>query len=174
MMTEENQNVIDSGQSELTQLVQRGMAGDRSVLPALRQLLDTRTELWREVHTLAERVEQTWLQVLSGEDLVTQEILSRQLQEMKMALNGPYATPLERLLVERITIGWLQMQQAELMAVRQVQQHGSLLESWVQQRQDRVQARLLVAVKALAQVRKLLRPQMAVQVNIAQQQVNVG
>jgi hypothetical protein len=36
-----------------------------------------------------------------------------------------------------------------------------------------VQQRFLLAVKALAQVRKLLRPGTAVQVNIAQQQVNL-
>src|SRR5262249_8328204 len=47
-------------------------------------------------------------------------------------------------------------------------------EVWVQQRQDRAQARFLAAIKALAQVRKLLKPGTTVQVNIAQQQVNLG
>jgi hypothetical protein len=66
------------------------------------------------------------------------------------------------------------VQQAEFMAVQMVQKHQVNQEGWVQQRQDRAQHRFLAAVKALAQVRKLLRPQTAVQVNIAQQQVNVG
>jgi hypothetical protein len=58
---------------------------------------------------------------------------------------------------------------------RQIQQRsGGVESSWVQHRQDRTQHRFLAAVKALAQVRKLLQPSPRVQVNIAQQQVNVG
>ena len=151
-------------QADLTQLVQRGMTGDRTVLPAIRQLLDTRPALWREVDSLTARVEQAWLALLAGSDLVAQEILVRQLQTLKHELEGPQPTPLERLLVERIAVCWLQVQHADLIATRQGQQSVT----WVQQRQDRLQGRLLAAVKALAQVRKLLRPGTAVQVHIAQ------
>ena len=45
-------------------------------------------------------------------------------------------------------------------------------ENGVLRRQDRAQQRFLAAVKALAQVRKLLQPSARLQVNIAQQQVN--
>ena len=47
-------------QTDLTLLVQRGMTGDRTVLPAIRQLLDTQPVLWREVDSLAVQVEQAW------------------------------------------------------------------------------------------------------------------
>jgi hypothetical protein len=145
------------------------MTGDRTVLPAIRQLLDTRPALWQDVASLATHVEQAWLALLAGPDLVAQEILRRQLHVFKHELEGPSPTPLERLLVERIAVCWLQVQHADLVATR----HSQQSETWVQQRQDRVQARLLAAVKALAQVRKLLRPGPMVQVNIAQQ-VKVG
>jgi hypothetical protein len=140
------------------------MTGDRTVLPAIRQLLDTQPVLWREVDSLAVRVEQAWMELLTGSDLVAQEILLRQLQTLKRELEGPDPTPLERLLVERIAVGWLQVQHADLIATR----HSQQSETGIQQRQDRVQSRLLAAVKALAQVRKLLRPGPTVQVNIAQ------
>ena len=65
------------------------------------------------------------------------------------------------------------MQQAQLMALQTLQKHQYGQDHWTQQRLDRGQTRLLAAIKALAQVRKLLRPQAMVQVNIAQQQVNV-
>ena len=156
-------------QAELTQLVQRGMTGDRTVLPAIRQLLDTRPVLWQEVDSLAAHVEQAWMALLAGPDLVAQEILVRQLQTLKQELEGPQPTPLERLLIERIAVCWLQVQHADLVATR----HGQQFVTWIQQRQDRLQGRLLAAVKALAQVRKLLRPGPMVQVNIAQQ-VKVG
>ena len=156
--------------TSLQTLVQRGMDGDRTVLPALRELLTTRPELWRHLRTLGMQVEHAWIQVLAGTDLVSQEVLAQQLQMLKVELGGPSPTPLEQILVERIVVCWLQMQQADLWAARHVTQH----DTWSEQRQDRAQGRLLAAVKALAQVRKLLRPGTAIQVNIAQQQVNVG
>ena len=42
---------------QLQDLVQRGMQGDREVLPALRTFLDTEPALWKEVGTLGEKVE---------------------------------------------------------------------------------------------------------------------
>jgi hypothetical protein len=159
--------------TELETLVRQGMAGDQSVLPALRDLLDTRPELWQDLHTLADRVRQAWLQRLTGTDVVAQELLTRQLQALQAAVAGPYPTPLERLLVERIALCWLQVQQADLTAAQMLTKSSSAQESWVQQRQDRAQGRLLMAIKTLAQVRKLLRPGATVQVTIAQQ-VNVG
>ena len=164
-MDEHQDGVMTMTQADLTQLVQRGMTGDRTVLPAIRQLLDTRPALWREVDSLTAQVEQAWMALLAGPDLVAQEILVRQLQTLKQELEGPQPTPLERLLIERIAVCWLQVQHADLVATRHSQQSVT----WVQQRQDRLQGRLLAAVKALAQVRKLLRPGPMVQVNIAQQ-----
>jgi hypothetical protein len=163
-MHEQHDSVMTMPQTDLTQLVQRGMTGDRTVLPAIRQLLDTQPVLWREVESLAVRVEQAWMELLAGPDLVAQEILTRQLQTLKRELEGPEPTPLERLIIERIAVCWLQVQHADLVATR----HGQQSETGMQQRQDRLQGRLLAAVKALAQVRKLLRPGPMVQVNIAQ------
>ena len=40
-MHEQQDGVMTMTQTDLTQLVQRGMTGDRTVLPAIRQLLDT-------------------------------------------------------------------------------------------------------------------------------------
>jgi hypothetical protein len=110
---------------------------------------------------------------MTGTDVIAQEILTRQLQALQADVAGPAATPLEHLLIERIAMCWLQMQQADLTAAQMLAKPSPVQESWVQQRQDRAQGRLLSAIKALAQVRKLLRPSATVQVNIAQQ-VNVG
>jgi hypothetical protein len=115
------------------------------------------------------QVEHAWIQVLAGTDLVAQEVLAQQLQVLKAELGGPSPTPLEQLLIDRIVVTWVQVCQADLWAAQHVTQH----DTWIAQRQDRAQGRLLTAVKALAQVRKLLRPRTAIQVNIAQQ-VNVG
>jgi hypothetical protein len=44
-------------QRELMELVQRGTAGDREVLPAIRKLLDQTPALWEEARSLAMQVE---------------------------------------------------------------------------------------------------------------------
>src|SRR5687768_8155489 len=56
--------------TSLQTLVQRGMDGDRTVLPALRELLTTRPELWRHLRTLGMQVEHARIEVLAGTDLV--------------------------------------------------------------------------------------------------------
>ena len=163
--------------ASLQSLVHRGMAGEREVLPALRELLTTRPELWRHLRTLGMQVEHAWIQVIAGTDLVAQEVLAQQLQVLKVELSGLNPTALEQLLVERIAVCWLQTCQASLQASHQLQTTPRQLpdqENWLQQRQDRAQARLLAAIKTLAQIRKLLRPHTTVEVTIAQQHVNVG
>ena len=92
-MDDNHDGVMTTTQADLTQLVHRGMTGDRTVLPAIRQLLDTRPALWREVDSLTARVEQAWMALLAGPDLVAQEILVRQLQTLKHELEGPQPTP---------------------------------------------------------------------------------
>ena len=161
-------------QDNLTQLVKRGMAGDREALPTIRELLDRSPALWQNATDLASQVEKKWLRVLAGDDFVTQEILSRQTAMLKAQLAGQAPTGLEQLLVERIIVCWLQVQQAELRAADRLGRTGSVLSNTEENRLDKVNRRFLMAIKSLAQVRKLLRPGAAVQVNIAQQQVNMA
>jgi hypothetical protein len=161
-------------QNALTELVQRGRAGDREVLPALRDLLDQTPALWQEARELATQVERAWVRTLAGTDLVSQELLERQATALKAQLAGPSPTPLEHLLVERIVVCWLQVQQAELRAAERLRHQSPVLSHAEEHRLDKVHRRFLTAVKTLAQVRKLLRRGAAVQVNIAQQQVNMA
>ena len=88
---------------------------------------------------------------------------------LRKDLLGDDPTPLERLLVDRIVVTWLQVQYCDFnygvrkdLSVAQ-SEHASRY-------QDRVQRRHLAACKALAQVRKL---EVNIQVNIAEKQINV-
>ncbi len=75
------------------------------------------------------------------------------------------------LLVERVTLCWLQVHQAEGLYAQRL---GSLDVEWTdcyQRRIDRAQRRYLQAIRTLAQVRRLAAPA-AVQINVAEQQVN--
>ena len=109
---------------------------------------------------------------MSGNDLVSKEILTNQIAVLKKQIAGPTPTPLEQLLADRIVVCWLQVQQAELRAANRLENNGWVLSNAEENRLDKVNKRFLAAVKSLAQVRKLLTPK--VQVNIANQQVNVA
>jgi hypothetical protein len=165
---------VEIVQDNLTQLVRCGMAGDREALPAIRELFDQTPVRWKNASSLADQVERRWLQVVSGTDLVTREILTHQMAVLKSQIAGPTPTPLEQLLADRIVVCWLQVQQAELRAANRLSKNGWVLSNAEENRLDKVNRRFLAAVKNLAQIRKLLRPGASVQVNIAQQQVNMA
>jgi hypothetical protein len=97
-----------------------------------------------------------------------------QADTMRKELAGHNPSPSENVLINRVVLDWLHAQASELMC----QQYGnasgiSLAQADFYQKQaERAQKRLLRSVTSLAQVRKLLGP--TVQVNVAQQQVNVA
>jgi hypothetical protein len=67
---------------------------------------------------------------------------------------------------------WLRLSIAEAMDAQAPPDRSPGQAEWAQTQIDRAQKRFVEASKAWAQVRRLLSP--AVQVNIAQQQVNVA
>ncbi len=160
----------DMVQDNVVQLVQRGMAGDREVLPAIREMLNQSPSLWQDASNLTTELEQTWIKTLAGDDLVTREVLTRQVDMLKATLAGPHPSPLETLLIERIATCYLALNQADLLAAKRLR-HSRVLSSAEENRLDKVQKRYLDSVKSLAQVRKLLMPK--VQVNLAQNQINM-
>ncbi|MBM3980699.1 MAG: hypothetical protein FJ304_10515 [Planctomycetes bacterium] len=78
---------------------------------------------------------------------------------------------MERVIVERVVVCWLQVQDAELRAGRGQKEAIFRQADFNQRRMDATNRRFLAAVKALALVRKLGVP--ALRVNIAKKQVNV-
>src|SRR5438552_1184158 len=94
---------------ELRNLVAAAEGGDPESLSKLRELLDSHPEIWQACGDLGGIVEQTLMDLVSGSNLVLKESLARKLTEMKVELSGPAPTPLEKLLVERITACWLQV-----------------------------------------------------------------
>src|SRR5262249_31399952 len=70
-------------------------------------------------------------------------------------------SPLESLLIERIGLCWLAVHHAELDAASALKkdQGASSLSLYAQKRLDSCHRRYLLAIRQLATVRKLLRPQ---------------
>ena len=155
----------------LENLVQMAQQGDSSTLPAIRQFLDQVPALWEDSRILAQQVERTWLTTLCGQDLVSQEVIEREVQALRRQLLGANPSPLESLLVDRICACWLAVQHAEIHAAKRLTTHSVALSTAQEQRLDKVHRRFLTAIRELARVRKLLRPETKFQVNIGAQQI---
>ena len=88
--------------------------GEQAVMPELRGLLDTTPDLWRQLGDIAKHVEATWVKLLAGNDLLTQECLHREAERRRTELLGDDPTPIERHLIETIVASWLQVKHAEM------------------------------------------------------------
>ncbi len=95
----------------------------------------------------------------------------RRFKEMQNELGYKTASPLERLLIERIVWCWYHLQNAEAYYLKQMSGSSLAVAGYAQQGLDRAQKRYIHAVQSLAVVRRLQIP--AVQVNIGEKQVNV-
>jgi hypothetical protein len=128
-------------------------------MPRLRQLLDAHSGLWRECGDLAQHAEDAWLRLVAGGNLMLRESLLRTLDELRAELTIDPASPLERLLVQRVVVSWLQASYADA-AYAQLPGSGATLAQIkaAEQRQGRSQHRLVQSIKMLAVVRRLLRP----------------
>lgn len=144
---------------ELTAIVRRAEQGDSDVLPELRRLLDGYPEIWHNHGDLALHATSAWLDLVAGENLVQRECLERKLAELRDGVAGGAASPLERLLAERVMIGWLQAWYADYACARlRARNPGLAALNAAEKRQGSAQHRYLQAVKVLATVRKLCKP----------------
>lgn len=122
---------------------------------------------------MAANAREQFIKVASGEKaLFTQELFRRQCTTLTRDLVGTTPTPLERLLVDRIVLCWLHLHYAENIYVQSMHELTITQATFHQRRLSLAQSRYLAAIRTLAQVRRLQVP--AVQVNIAEQQLNVA
>ncbi len=156
---------------QLHDLVRRAQAGDASILPTLRSVLDDPKLMARLENGRTAAVERAFLDAMGGTDLLFKEALTRTLATMRADLAGDRPTPVERLLSDRVVACWLQVQEADLRYARE-RDLGGKRAAALAARLDGANKRFLAAARTLAQVRKLAVP--VVQVNIARRQVNVA
>lgn len=161
-----------SDRSQVNAILKRANDGDRSVIPALRTLF---TEADRD-ETVFEAYGSPpkWLidelvKKAAGTKVSVEEATRRMLEECRLSLEGPSATPIERLLAQRAAICWFLVHRYEAiysaakdLTIKQADFH--------QRRIERAHRQLLSALKTLATVRKLAIP--ALQVNIGTNQLN--
>jgi hypothetical protein len=141
---------------EIKKLLARAQGGDLTCLPELRALLEDKPELWKNVGNLADHAELTLLSLIGGKDLLARESIRLNHRDLKANLSNPNETPLEKLLVQRIAVSYLQVYHADLDAAAAASNGDGPRSVYAQRRLDSAQKRHLHAIKQLTMVRKLL------------------
>ena len=136
-------------------LLERARGGDHLAMPALRAALDDHPEIWARYGDLAAHARAAVIDLVAGTDLGFREALSRKADALIEELAGPGASPLERLLAERVSASWLRVHHADVMEARAA--GDSLAQAtFARKRVDASHRGFLAAITALATVRCLL------------------
>jgi hypothetical protein len=169
-------NAIEKArQSQIKALESRARNGD----------VDAAREFWRQVDTNAQTRADMVKQVgdfaaLSLRHLLNQvgegnplfaEGIRRQLEEMRSELGGIDPPVLERLLIDRVCVCWLQLHYFETQATLAIETDSMEQSLFREKKVDGATRRYHSSIKALAQVRKLQLP--TLQINVAEKQVNI-
>jgi hypothetical protein len=143
--------------ADFTELRQRANGGDPKAQAVLKQWLDNQPDVWRKIGDLAHHAQTEFIRLVTKGDFLFSESIKRRADEMRRELAGPFPTPLELLITERIVAAWLQ--------VRHVEGQIALADAeiprakfWLQ-RQLQANRLLCAATKSLLLIRELLPPE---------------
>jgi len=151
-------------------LVDRANGGDERAAKALRPKLDVVPKVAEQLGDFAGIVRKAIVTAITGDQLAMREAITWKLGALRTELAQPSDGPLERLLVERVTLTWLQVHQAEGLYAQKFGELGIEWSDAYQRRIDRAQRRYLQAIRTLAQLRRMAVP-LPIQVNVAERQV---
>jgi hypothetical protein len=170
------QNPMSKAITNTLALQERGQSGDLEAARAFWREVDSdparRAELVKQTGDLAARALNQLVAKITEGDLVKKGGIQRQLDAMRSDLSGPNSSPLERLLIERVCVCWLQLAFFEFQYVAQMETDSLKISDFRQKQVGAAHKRYLASIKTLAQVRKLQLP--TVQINMAEKQVNIG
>jgi hypothetical protein len=158
--------------ARLRELTKKAEKGNKKVLPEIRKILDESPDLaWRLVN-VGKTAERLLIDKLTKEkDLAAKEVMELQLESMREEVAGENASPLERLLAERVVATWLQLQLFEALYAANLGNMTLNQGHYYQKRFDRAHRNHLSSIRTLAQIRRI-GP--AVQINIAEKQINTA
>jgi hypothetical protein len=161
--------------AEIKDVLARVEAGDKPAERRLRELiaLDPARMVEAAGGNLAVQVELSRLAAMKKSNKVLGITVPEKLDALRRELGGPDQPPIERLLVERVVMCWLDSHWLELWVAQAALGEVTFRQAEHRDRlRDRAQRRYLSALKALAAVRKL--GVVGIQVNIDKQQINLG
>ncbi len=159
--------------AKLHTLIDKAQKSNGEVVFGIRKILDNSPDLaWRFIKGPGKMAEEALIDEFTRDkDLASKELLKHQLKSMKLEVAGENPSPLERLLAERVVATWLQVQLFDALYAFGMKGETLSQGNYRQKRLDQAHRRHLSAVRTLAQIRKM-GP--AVQINIAEKQINTA
>ena len=140
---------------ELQALTDRTKAGEPGSDLELKAWLGRHPEVWHHLGDLAKHAEHAWLELIGGPDPALKGSVALKAAELRAELCGASASPMERLLADRVVACWLQVHHADAVAA-QARDQSLKQADFASKRQDRAHRRYLSAIGALTAVRRLL------------------
>jgi hypothetical protein len=145
---------------ELQALLEKASQGDLTVLPEVKKAFDDHPELAEQLGDLVRHAQDSLLTLVAGSCLTAREAIARQASALRERLLKTATSELEKLLVDRVVISWIEVYHGDIDLANQLLHvsGASKTAQAAQRRLDRAHARYLSAIKALATTHKLLRP----------------
>jgi hypothetical protein len=136
------------------------------------EVLALMPSLSAELGDVAAHAQNAWIARAAGDDQLVRAAMKKRAAEIEdQLLEGSRGSAIERLLAGRAALCWLQANYYDATADTRGDIEIPLAE-FLLKRQDRAHRRYLVALKTLAEVRRLMVP--AVQLNIGAKQLNLA
>jgi hypothetical protein len=150
---------------EMNEITAKGKQGDAEAVAKFRMLCRADPEVGRKTTTALLEVTQSKIldDLFDEKNRLARTVLEAHLLRMGDELAGVNPSAIERLLVDRVVLCWLQLYRADYDEAATSGQSPTMVRLRVY-RQSQAHKRFLSAIKALAEVRKL--PIVALQVNV--------
>lgn len=100
------------------EVVRRANEGSEKHLKGLRDILDQNPHIWKTAGDMSVMAQRAWVKLLAAGDKLVEEATIRQVKAMKAELTGPDPTPLEKLVIDHVTVAWLAVQHGEANAAQ--------------------------------------------------------
>ena len=140
--------------------------GNKKVLPMLRRALNEHPELVTHYGSLTLQVQENWLQLVAGKDLLLSETMRRHLDAMRNELVGANPNPLDKLLVDRILATHVQVLYFEAVETTDPTAENMRVARYRMDRRNQAHRQFLSAVKMLATVRNLVARTNVIQIEL--------
>ena len=158
---------------DVVALANKMASGDKKAGETLVKLMRKHSEIADVILKLTSTLETSWIEYATS-DVFTRFAYEERARKLRRELRGQGSTPLERILIDRIVMCWLQVEIAERQYLGMMKGGVTVAKGkFYEELQDRAHRRYISAIKALAQVRRLQRPAIA-QLNLANHQINVA
>lgn len=134
--------------------VRRANNGDHQAQDWLRKVLDAYPQLWERAGDLAVHAQLSLVHLISKGEWFLGQAIQRRLKELRKDLETPFASPLEKLAVERVVAAWANLCYVETVCLSV---EGDLAERkyWLK-KQDQTHRQYLAATKSLMLTQAML------------------